>query len=346
MPTDTLKKAVALIKAKKTAEAHELLEQLTHDEPQNIPAWLYYKDTLTEDADKIRVLEACLEYNPDNKPVRDQLQEMKAVKKKPKSPARPPKPPTAGTTTERTARAKPEKPTEPSTELAEAITAQQTQLAALQKQVAELESSKAKIENHLRELKEAEKSQGKLTGDTEKAVAKLEKRRVDLEIQVQKAQFRLDQLQQKSELLEAQHLEQESQRKKQEAELSTLQSTMAKFRRSAVLEELVGRLEQSQQRILNDKKNLEQQLAETLKQKNMLELEVTRLQTAGQRAQTAQINKLLAENQALTQKLKELQKSAESDGRGPDGHSSKRAASANSAAPNIPDWLRKAQQGR
>jgi hypothetical protein len=67
MPTDDdLTKAIQLIKAGRKPEAQLVLEPYIQAYPQNIQAWMWETELFPNDCDKIRVLEICLEHNPDH----------------------------------------------------------------------------------------------------------------------------------------------------------------------------------------------------------------------------------------------------------------------------------------
>jgi len=66
MTDDTLSEAIRLIKAGKRPEAQLMLEPFIQANPQNIPAWMWEAEIFLDDCDKIRVMEICLEHNPDH----------------------------------------------------------------------------------------------------------------------------------------------------------------------------------------------------------------------------------------------------------------------------------------
>lgn len=66
---DDLTKAIQLIKTGKIPEAQLVLEPFIQDHPQNIQAWMWETELFPDDRDKIRVLEICLEHNPDHQQV-------------------------------------------------------------------------------------------------------------------------------------------------------------------------------------------------------------------------------------------------------------------------------------
>ncbi len=70
---NTLPKAIELIKAGKNSEAQQLLQPLIESDKTNITAWLWYIETWKTDLEKVRALELCLTYNPDNERVRHKL---------------------------------------------------------------------------------------------------------------------------------------------------------------------------------------------------------------------------------------------------------------------------------
>jgi len=78
MSADTLSRAIELIQAEKRAEAQILLEPLLEAEPRNITGWLWYVETWPAPAQKIKGLELCLQYNPDNALVKRALATLRA----------------------------------------------------------------------------------------------------------------------------------------------------------------------------------------------------------------------------------------------------------------------------
>ncbi len=78
MSDATLNQAIELIKSGQTAEAQRLLEPLLEADPCNIPAWLWYVDTWPTARQKIKVLELCLQNNPDHSLVKQALASLQA----------------------------------------------------------------------------------------------------------------------------------------------------------------------------------------------------------------------------------------------------------------------------
>jgi dienelactone hydrolase len=66
MTDDRLERAIGLTQAGKWEESRELLELVLKEDRHNIPAWHWYAQTWSTPADKARVWEACLRYNPEN----------------------------------------------------------------------------------------------------------------------------------------------------------------------------------------------------------------------------------------------------------------------------------------
>jgi hypothetical protein len=69
-----IRQAVLLIKAGRKNEAQKLLKELLERDLNNIHAWVWYVETLPTVPQKIRALEMCSRYNPDNERVRQGLQ--------------------------------------------------------------------------------------------------------------------------------------------------------------------------------------------------------------------------------------------------------------------------------
>jgi tetratricopeptide (TPR) repeat protein len=61
---DLLTKAIQLIKAGETEAARAILEPFLVKNPNHIQAWMWEAELFARDRDKIRVLEACLKFNP------------------------------------------------------------------------------------------------------------------------------------------------------------------------------------------------------------------------------------------------------------------------------------------
>ncbi len=77
MSADELKQAVNLIKAGKKIEARMILEPIIVAEPQNIQAWVWEIETRENDAEKIKLMEACLLHNPDSTLIKKALAALK-----------------------------------------------------------------------------------------------------------------------------------------------------------------------------------------------------------------------------------------------------------------------------
>ena len=75
---DALTESIRLIKAGKRAEAQLVLEPYIQDNPNNIQAWMWEAELFPADADKIKVMEICLEHNPDNPQVKRGLELLRA----------------------------------------------------------------------------------------------------------------------------------------------------------------------------------------------------------------------------------------------------------------------------
>ena len=61
---DILTEAIRLIKAGKKEAARAVLEPFLRGHPNHIRAWMWEAELFPNDGDKIKVLEACLKYNP------------------------------------------------------------------------------------------------------------------------------------------------------------------------------------------------------------------------------------------------------------------------------------------
>src|SRR5512146_2141505 len=56
--------AVQLIRQGNMAQAQKYLEVVVRAEPNNIPAWLWYAQTFPTDEARLKVLVACMKFNP------------------------------------------------------------------------------------------------------------------------------------------------------------------------------------------------------------------------------------------------------------------------------------------
>ena len=77
MATDPLNDAIALMKAGKKAEAHQILQSLIAANPHNVPAWLWDAGTSPTIEGRIQVMELCLQQNPGNNQVIEALTGLK-----------------------------------------------------------------------------------------------------------------------------------------------------------------------------------------------------------------------------------------------------------------------------
>ncbi len=73
-----LNHAIQLVKAGKAAEAQQLLEPLLKADPRNITAWMWYVETWPTVPQKIKALELCRQYNPDDELARRALSAFEA----------------------------------------------------------------------------------------------------------------------------------------------------------------------------------------------------------------------------------------------------------------------------
>ncbi|HCS39653.1 MAG TPA: hypothetical protein DIW44_08715 [Anaerolineaceae bacterium] len=85
MSAEELKQAVNLIKAGKKIEARVILEPIIVAEPQNIQAWVWEIETREHEAEKIKLMEACLLHNPDSNLIKKALAALKTQQEIPVS---------------------------------------------------------------------------------------------------------------------------------------------------------------------------------------------------------------------------------------------------------------------
>jgi len=76
MQDDRLERAIGFVQSGKMEEARELLEQVLKADRTNLPAWHWYAQTWQNAKDKIRVWEACLRFNPENKVAQEALRDL------------------------------------------------------------------------------------------------------------------------------------------------------------------------------------------------------------------------------------------------------------------------------
>lgn len=78
MPGEQLDRAIALIKSGQKESAQVLLSQLVQAEPANAAAWLWLVETMPDDRQRIAVLEACLQQNPQSRMVQRGLERLRS----------------------------------------------------------------------------------------------------------------------------------------------------------------------------------------------------------------------------------------------------------------------------
>jgi hypothetical protein len=78
-----LRQAILLIKTGNKAEAQIILKSILEKDLNDIHAWVWYVETLSTINQKIRALELCLKYNPDNERVQKGLATLKAYQFQP-----------------------------------------------------------------------------------------------------------------------------------------------------------------------------------------------------------------------------------------------------------------------
>jgi len=81
MSDDRLERDIGFVQSGKLEEARELLEQVLKEDRTNIPAWHWYAQTWQNAKDKIRVWEACLRFNPNNKQAQEALRDLNPSRK-------------------------------------------------------------------------------------------------------------------------------------------------------------------------------------------------------------------------------------------------------------------------
>ena len=82
MADDRLERAIGLVQSGKRESARELLELILKEDQHSIPVWHWYAQTWPKDADKIRVWEVCLRYNPENQLAQEALRDLKFIQSK------------------------------------------------------------------------------------------------------------------------------------------------------------------------------------------------------------------------------------------------------------------------
>ncbi len=76
MAADSLNRAIELIRSGRGKEAKGILQRLIKEDLHNIPAWFWYTETCSTSEQRIRILEACTQYNPDNAQVQRALESL------------------------------------------------------------------------------------------------------------------------------------------------------------------------------------------------------------------------------------------------------------------------------
>lgn len=90
MTDDSLERASAMIQAGKIEAARNQLELIIKNDRSNIPAWELYARTWPKAADKARIWQACLRYNPANQQVQETLKKFNITPQEPVKPERRP----------------------------------------------------------------------------------------------------------------------------------------------------------------------------------------------------------------------------------------------------------------
>ncbi len=67
MSSNTLYDAIALVRAGKNEDARQLIFDIIRNDSQNEMAWMWLAETLTSDVDRMKVLKACANINPESK---------------------------------------------------------------------------------------------------------------------------------------------------------------------------------------------------------------------------------------------------------------------------------------
>ena len=71
--------AIALIKEGKRNEAQKSLKALIAEDQHNIKAWFWLVETCATHSQRIKILEMCLEFNPDNQQVKQALEKLRTL---------------------------------------------------------------------------------------------------------------------------------------------------------------------------------------------------------------------------------------------------------------------------
>jgi len=87
MADDPLEQAIGLIQAGKVEAARERLEYILKNDRNNIPAWHWYARTWPKAADKARIWQACLRFNPGNQQAQEALRDLNVEPQKQTTPA-------------------------------------------------------------------------------------------------------------------------------------------------------------------------------------------------------------------------------------------------------------------
>jgi len=79
---DRLERAIELVQSGNMEAARAQLELILKEDRHRIPVWHWYAQTWPKDADKIRVWEVCLRYNPENQLAQEALRDLKFIQSK------------------------------------------------------------------------------------------------------------------------------------------------------------------------------------------------------------------------------------------------------------------------
>ena len=79
MKTEKLNEAISFVRAGKNEDARQILFEYIRNNPENEVAWIWLAETLTENRDRMKIYQACLELNPDSKIVNMAISRLKSV---------------------------------------------------------------------------------------------------------------------------------------------------------------------------------------------------------------------------------------------------------------------------
>ena len=79
MSIPPIERAIALIEQGRRIKAQKLLKQLITEDQHNLDAWFWLVETCPTNKQRLNILEMCLEHNPDNEQVKQELEKLRRL---------------------------------------------------------------------------------------------------------------------------------------------------------------------------------------------------------------------------------------------------------------------------